>query len=113
MASSCIRKLVGGTEPIRDTVDRIFEVIERHYNVGKNDLLSEKRVREVVMARHAAIYLIKKITGMSYPNLAKVFRKKNHTTMLSSYQLIQKKVDTEATFALEMLGLEKEVSERD
>ncbi len=113
MASSCISKLVGGIEPIRDTVDRIFEVIERHYNVGKNDLLSEKRVREVVMARHAAIYLVKKITGMSYPNLAKVFCKKNHTTMLSSYQLIQKKVDTEAAFALEMLSLEKEITERD
>ena len=112
-AENCIRKLVGGTEPIRETVDRIFKVIEKHYAVSKNDLLSEKRVREVVMARHAAIYLVKKITGMSYPNLAKVFCKKNHTTMLSSYQLIQKKIDTESAFALEMLNLEKEINERE
>ena len=60
-----------------------------------------------------AIYLVKKITGMSYPNLAKVFHKKNHTTMLSSYQLIQKKIDTEPAFALEMLNLEKEIGDRD
>ncbi len=113
LATQCIRKLVGGTEPIRDTVDRIFKVIHKHYGVPKEDLLSEKRVREVVMARHAAIYLVKKITGMSYPNLAKVFYKKNHTTMLSSCQLIQKKVDTESAFALEMLNLEKEVNERE
>lgn len=112
LAGQCISKLVGGAEPIRDVVDRVFKVIERHYGINKDDLLSEKRVREVVMARHAAIYLVKKITGMSYPNLAKVFCKKNHTTMLSSCQLIQKKVDTEPSFAIEMSNLEKEANER-
>jgi len=112
LASKCVTDLMGGAEPISASVDRVFRVIEKHYGVSKDDLLSEKRVREIVMARHAAIYLVKKITGMSYPNLAKVFCKKNHTTMLSSCQLIQKKVDTEPAFALEMNNLEKEANER-
>ncbi len=112
LAGQCVADLMGGAEPISASVDRVFRVIEKHYGVGKDDLLSEKRLREIVMARHAAIYLVKKITGMSYPNLAKVFCKKNHTTMLSSCQLIQKKVDSEPAFALEMNNLEKEASER-
>ena len=112
LASKCVADLMGGAEPISASVDRVFRVIEKHYGVTKDDLLSEKRVREIVMARHAAIYLVKKITGMSYPNLAKVFCKKNHTTMLSSCQLIQKKVDSEPSFALEMNNLEKEANER-
>jgi chromosomal replication initiator protein len=112
LAQQCITELVGGLEPIRDVVDRVFRVIERHYGVGKEDLLSDKRLREIVMARHAAIYLIKNITGMSYPNLAKVFHKKNHTTMLSSYTLIQTKMRNEPSFAVEMNDLEKEASER-
>ena len=112
LAKHCISELLGGMEPIRNVVDRVFRVIEKHYGVNKDDLLSEKRVREVVMARHAAIYLVKKITGMSYPNLEKVFHKKNHTTMLSSYNLICKKVASEPAFALEMNNLEKEANER-
>ena len=112
LAQQCITELVGGMEPVRDTVDRVFRVIQRHYGVGKEDLLSDKRLREIVMARHAAIYLIKNITGMSYPNLAKVFHKKNHTTMLSSYTFIQTKMRNEPSFAVEMDNLEKEATER-
>jgi len=104
--------LMGGAEPVSASIDRVFRVIEKHYGVSKEDLLSEKRLRDIVMARHAAIYLLKKITGMSYPSLAKVFNKKNHTTMLSSYQLILRKVEDEPAFALEMNNLEKEASER-
>ncbi len=112
LASKCVADLTGGAEPMSATIDRVFRVIEKHYGVNKDDLLSEKRVRSIVMARHAAIYLIRKITGMSYPGLKKLFGKKDHTAMISSYNLIVRKIEEEPAFALEMNNMEKEATER-
>lgn len=112
LAKQCIVELLGGDEPVSMTIDRVFNVVYRHYGVKKEEIIGEKRMKEIAMARHVSVYLIRQITDMSFPNIAKVFGKKNHTTIISSYQTIQKKMETEPAFAVEMATMEKEASEK-
>lgn len=111
LAKDCIVELMGGEEPISITVDKVFATVFKHYGIKKEDIISEKRQKEIAWARHVSIYLIRMITDMSFPNIAKIFGKKNHTTILSSYQLIKKRIDCEPPIAVEISTLMKEVNE--
>ena len=109
LARSCISELLGGEEPVSVTVDKIFAAVYRKYGISKEDLLGKKRTKEIAQARHVSIYLIKKITEMSYPNIGKIFGR-DHTTALSSCDVIEKKLRTDAALAMDLNTMIKEVA---
>ena len=109
LAKSCIIELLGGEEPVSITVDKIFAAIKRHYNVSREEILSQNRKKEVAAARHLTTYLIRKITDMSFPSLGKTLNK-NYTTCISSYQLIESKMAESPAFTTEVNSLVKEVT---
>ena len=110
LARNCISELLGGAEPVNVTVDKIFTAVFKKYNVRRDDLVGTRRTKEVAAARHITIYLIRKITDMSFKNLAKVLNKKNHTTCISSYQLMEKRLSSELPFQTEINALIKEIT---
>ncbi len=112
LAKGCIIELLGGEEPVNITVDKIFSTVYRHYGVPREDIVSEKRQKDIATARHIVVYLIRHITDMSYPGIAKILEKKNHTTMISSYQLVEKRIANEPLFESEIEGIIKEISEK-
>ena len=112
LAKGCIIELLGSEEPVNITVDKIFATVYRHFGVKKEDILSEKRNKDIANARHVVVYLIRHITDMSYPGIAKLLEKKNHTTCISSFQLVEKKIAAEPLFASEIDTILKEISEK-
>ncbi len=112
LAKGCIIELLGGEEPVNITIDKVFTTVYRHYGVKREDILSEKRQKEIAQARHIVVYLIRRITDMSYPGIAKVLEKKNHTTMMSSFQLIEKRMASDPLFGDEIEDIVKEISEK-
>ena len=112
LAKGCISELLGGEEPLSVILDRIFKVCEKYYSVSKADILSENRKKEVAHARHVVTYLIKEITDMSYPKLARVTNRKNHSTCISSCHYVEEKLRKEAGFVNEIDTLKKEISSK-
>ncbi|MBQ8345255.1 MAG: chromosomal replication initiator protein DnaA [Clostridia bacterium] len=109
VASSCLSELLGGAEPINVTVDKIFSAVYRKYNVGKEELLGNKRTREIANARHLTIYLIRNITEMSLPNIGKIFNR-DHSTIISSCAIIEKKLNLDSMFKIELDDLIQEIT---
>ncbi len=84
LARECISELLGGAEPVNITVDKIFGAVFRKYGISKEDLVGPKRNKEIAHARHMAIYLIRDVIDMSFPNIAKIFNRDNATIMASN-----------------------------
>ncbi len=84
LARECISELLGGAEPVNITVDKIFGAIFRKYGISREDLVSPKRNKEIAHARHMAIYLIRDLIDMSFPNISKIFNRDNATIMASN-----------------------------
>jgi chromosomal replication initiator protein len=105
-----MNELLGGAEPVNVTVDKIFAAVEKKYNVTKTDLESKSRVKEVAQARHIAIYLIRSITEMSLPHIGKMFNR-DHSTVISSIEAIDKKRSMFPSFDSEISDLKKEILE--
>ena len=109
-AKNFMAELLGGAEPTNVTVDKIFSAIEKKYDVDKSELIGNSRVKNVAQARHVAIYLIKTITDISYPSIGKLFNR-NHSTIMASVEVIEKKIATSPAIEMEINELIKEIRE--
>ena len=108
VAHSCISELLGGAEPTNVTVDKIFSSIFKHYNIHREDIVGTRRTKDIAFARHVAVYLIRSITEMSYPNIGKIFNR-DHASIMSSYKVIEKKLETDSMFGLELSEMRKDI----
>ena len=109
LARGCISELLGGAEPTSVTVDKIFTSIFQKYGIKKEDLVSTKRNKEIAYARHITIYIIREVTEMSLPNIAKIFNR-DHSTIISSIETIERKLISDSMLNFEIKEIIKEVT---
>lgn len=76
-------------EPKRVRIEDIQRVVARHYNVSKNELLSNRRTRTIVKPRQVAMYLAKVMTPRSLPEIGRRFGGRDHTTVLHAVRKIE------------------------
>ena len=109
LARECISELLDGAEPVSITVDKIFTAVFHKYGISKEDLISPKRNKEIATARHISIYLIRELTEMSYPNIAKIYNR-DHSTIITSCNSIEAKINSDPMFAVEIGDIKKEIT---
>ena len=109
LAKSCLNELLGGAEPIATTVDKIFAAVYKKYDVSKEEIKGKKRVKNVTWARQVAIYLIREITELSFPDIGEIVDK-DHSTVIYSNSLITKKIASDPMINIEISSLIKEIS---
>ncbi len=108
LAKSCLAELLGGEEPVSVVVDRIFNVVNKRYGVSREDIVGARRTKEVAWARHVSVYLIRFITDMSFPNIAKIFNR-DHSTIMASIDAVERKMSADHLFSLELADMRKEI----
>ena len=108
LARSCISELLGGAEPVTVTVDKIFAAVLKKYNIKREDIVSGKRTKEIANARHVTVYVIRSVTDMSLPNIGKIIDR-DHSTVLSSIEAIEKRMAQNPVFRTEMEEMIKEI----
>ena len=82
-----------------NVVDKIFSLTEKKFGVSKEELLGNKRTSNIAFARHFAIYLVRQNTTLSQKQIASLFHKKDHTTIMNSINVIEEKKRTDSVFA--------------
>ena len=83
-------------------IDDILKVVGRHYNVARTDLLSPRRARTVVMPRQVGMYLAKKMTSRSLPEIGRRFGGRDHSTVLHAVRKIEEQIKTDDRLAREV-----------
>ena len=108
LAQECISELLGGAEPVSVTVDKIFNAVFNKYGISKESLTGNKRNKDIAYTRHITIYLIREMTEMSFPSIAKIFER-DHSTIISSHRLIESKALEDPAFLAELNEIKKEI----
>ena len=109
VAAACLREITGGVVPVQVVVDKIFSSVYNKYGISKADILSEKRNKEIALARHISIYLVHQLADMTKNSVAKVFNR-NHSTIISSCEVVVKRMNSDPFFNAEINELSKEIS---
>lgn len=71
------------------TIDEIQRKVAEHYRLKMTDLLSARRAREVARPRQVAMYLAKKLTPRSLPEIGRRFGGRDHTTVMHAVKRIE------------------------
>ena len=72
------------------TVERIQQTVCDRFGIRVSDILSKKRNKEIVLPRQVAMYLSRKLTQLSLPDLGRRFGGKDHTSVLHSIKKVEK-----------------------
>ena len=72
------------------TVDKIQNTVSNYFNISLNDMLSQRRSRPLARPRQIAMFLAKKLTTRSLPEIGRRFANRDHTTVIHAVKTITK-----------------------
>ena len=102
LASLVLRDMQANPDGSRIKIDDILKIVGRHFNVGRTDLLSPRRARSVVVPRQIGMYLAKKMTARSLPEIGRRFGGRDHSTVLHAVRKIEDQIKTDDKLAREV-----------
>ena len=70
------------------TVDKIQNVVSNYFNIPLNEMLSQRRSRPLARPRQIAMFLSKKMTTRSLPEIGRRFANRDHTTVIHAVKTI-------------------------
>lgn len=85
----------------------IISTTEHHFHARVH---TNNRKQDVAAARQVAAFLIREMTPLTYPEIARVLGKKNHTTILYAYNKIDKRIKDNPKFGHLVKSIKDEVT---
>ena len=64
------------------TAEDILKAVASYYRIKVSDIKSARRTKQVVIPRQVGMYLCRKMTGLSFAEIADAFGKNDHTTVI-------------------------------
>ena len=75
--------------PKRVTIDEIQKLVSQHFDLKALDLVSARRARAVARPRQIAMYLAKRLTTRSLPEIGRKFGGRDHSTVIHAVKRIE------------------------
>ena len=73
-------------------VRNIIKAVADYYGLTEKQIKSKSRTKNIATARHISMYLSRKLLDLSYDKIGEEFGGKDHSTVLSAYEKIDKLV---------------------
>ena len=95
LAQEAMRNVSRTSDENPISIPRIQKAVADYYKVSVDNLRSRSNTGNVMVPRQVAMYLCKRLTKKSYPEIARQFGGKHHTTVIHSVEKINKLVDSD------------------
>ncbi|MDI6752040.1 MAG: chromosomal replication initiator protein DnaA [bacterium] len=79
------------------SIDSIQKNVAKYFNIPQTEIKSKKRNKSILLPRHIAMYLCRKLTKVSLPDIGRDFGGKDHTTIIHAYNKIEKGIKKDET----------------
>jgi chromosomal replication initiator protein len=89
LAQDAIRNIAEDDQPAGITIEQIQQVVAAHYRLRVDELKSKNNSRQIAVPRQVAMYLCKRLTKHSFPEIGREFAGKHHTTVIHSVEKIE------------------------
>ena len=104
MTQDCLSDILRASDR-KVTIEEIQRKVSEHYNIRLSDMLGPKRLRSYARPRQIAMYLCKKLTSRSLPEIGRRFGGRDHTTVMHGVRRIDdlRNQDSQMSDDLDML----------
>ncbi len=89
--------------------DVIQKIVAEHFKLKVSDLKSKKRHRTLTLPRQIAMFLTRKYTKSSYPDIGECFGGKDHTTVLHAVKKITQEKLKDINIKMQIETLERQI----
>ncbi len=93
MAQQVLDEHITRTDPVVHTSDMTAAAAD-YFGVSASDIHSDKKDRTVSLARAFAMYLIRRYTRLSYPEIGRMLGGKNHATVILACRKVEDHLKT-------------------
>ncbi len=89
LAQDAMRNIAAEAESDEITIEKIQKAVAASYRIRVEELISKSNTRRLSLPRQIAMYLCKRLTKHSYPEIGRAFGGKHHTTVIHSFGKIE------------------------
>jgi chromosomal replication initiator protein len=98
LAQEAMKNIIDAERPEGLTMERIARAVAAHYDLTVDEMKSKSNSRAIAMPRQVAMYLCKRLTKHSYPEIGRELGGKHHTTVMHSFEKIETLQKTDRNF---------------
>ncbi len=89
LAQESMKNILDAERPSGLTMEHIARIVASHYGISVEVLKSKSNTRAIAVPRQMAMYLCKRLTPHSFPEIGREFGGKHHTTVMHSVSKIE------------------------
>ena len=105
LAQEAMRNIIDNEQPEGLTIEKIARTVAAHFKLSVEELKSKNNSRQIAVPRQVAMYLCKKLTKHSFPEIGREFGGKHHTTVMHSVEKINALTNEDQNFHRVVGGL--------
>lgn len=108
-----VQRVVGPLVSERQvSIDDVLSAVAQQYGVKVADLKGSRKTRDVSMPRQVAMYLARRLTRASFPEIGRSFGGKDHSTVVKGVKRIQELLRENPELAEQVRVAERALTER-
>ncbi len=109
MAQNIIKDVMTEQQPVPVTVEHVITDVSHIFNVSPDEMKSKNRNSQVSTARQVAMYVISKVTDLSYTSIGKEFGGRDHSTVVYATNKVKKVMQTDPAYRATVEDLIKNI----
>lgn len=94
------------------SIDTIQKIVADYYGISTSEIKSKKQSKKIAFPRHVAIYIVRKLTEMSFTEIGSEFGGKDHSTIMSSCKKIEDLIKIDATLDNAIKNMIKDIKNK-
>jgi chromosomal replication initiator protein len=98
LAQDAMKNIIDSEQPENLTIERIARTVASHYKLTVEEIKSKNNSRQIAVPRQVAMYLCKRLTKHSFPEIGREFGGKHHTTVMHSVEKIDGAIKEDRNF---------------
>lgn len=112
LTKEVLKKILKRIEKEEVTIEEIIKTIAAKLNVKVSDIKSQKKNKNLVFARQIAMYLARKLTALSFPDIGEKVGGRDHSTVIYANNKMKKACDEDKNLKKIVQDIEDALQQR-
>lgn len=109
LAKEVLKNIVKNQDNRFVTIESIQKEVANFYGMRVQDLKSDRKQKNIAVPRQVTMYLSRRYTGASYPEIGEKFGGKDHSTVIHAVKKIEKLLGNDPTITKNIEALSKKI----
>ncbi len=95
LVKDVMRQLLRKEEKVKITIEEIIKTVGAKLSIKTSDMKSQKKNKNLVLARQVAMFLAREMTSASFPDIGEKIGGRDHSTVIYAHNKIKKSLETD------------------